>query len=84
MTVHELKIQPQYLRAIQRHEKLFEVRLNDRGYQKGDYLHLCEISEKNGLRTGQSEYVKVLYVHSGLGMAENYVCMSIEVIKDAE
>jgi len=40
--IHELKIYPQYYRAVECGDKTFEVRLNDRGYQKGDTVILRE------------------------------------------
>lgn len=33
---HDLKIEPKYLEAKLADDKLFEIRLNDRGFQKGD------------------------------------------------
>ena len=40
MTIHELKIWPQYYHAVAGGSKTFEVRKNDRGYQKGDRVTL--------------------------------------------
>ena len=39
---HELKIMPEYFEAIERGEKNFEVRFNDRNFAKGDILLLRE------------------------------------------
>ena len=39
---HELKIEKQYLQAKLNGDKLFEIRLNDRGYQKGDIVEYTE------------------------------------------
>jgi ASC-1-like (ASCH) protein len=36
---HDLKIDDVYLQAKLAGDKLFEIRLNDRGYQKGDIVH---------------------------------------------
>lgn len=36
MAHHKLKIEKQYLDAKLSGDKLFEIRINDRGYQKGD------------------------------------------------
>lgn len=41
MTVHQLKISPNYMDAIKSGEKKFEDRRDDRGFQKGDVLELC-------------------------------------------
>ena len=40
--VHNLKIDNVYLKAKIAGDKLFEIRLNDRGYQKGDNVVYCE------------------------------------------
>lgn len=40
MAVHELKTWPTYWDAIERGEKLFEVRRNDRFFQRGDAVFL--------------------------------------------
>ena len=66
---HELKIQQVYLDALLSGEKTFEVRLNDRGYQKGDWLCFCYDNIKADF--------EVTYIHSGLGLAPNYVVMSV-------
>lgn len=42
MSTHVLKVVPPYFEALVRDEKPFEVRLNDRGFQRGDVLHLRE------------------------------------------
>lgn len=38
--LHKVKAWPQYFDAVQRGEKPFEVRRDDRGYQRGDILVL--------------------------------------------
>lgn len=42
---HELKTLPQYWDAVQRGEKTFEVRRDDRGFQKGDTLRLLRMKK---------------------------------------
>ncbi len=37
---HELKIWPQYYEAVAGGEKTFEVRVNDRNFQRGDEVEL--------------------------------------------
>lgn len=44
---HVLKCWPQYYDPIERGEKPFEVRRDDRGYQKGDVLVLQRTSDKS-------------------------------------
>lgn len=51
ITIHDLKIKPEYLEAILVGEKNFELRKDDRGYKVGDYIRLYEY--ENGQETGK-------------------------------
>lgn len=42
MTVHKLKLFPEYFDAVANGIKTFEIRKNDRDYKVGDTLHLYE------------------------------------------
>jgi ASC-1-like (ASCH) protein len=76
---HELKIRSEYYHRIETNEKTFEVRLNDRDYQKGDRLTFRIVS-KNGRINYECEpiTVEVVYVHTGLGMADGYVILGFK------
>ena len=52
---HELKIWPQYYQAVSNGSKTFEVRKNDRGFQKGDIVELNEYDPER-LEYGQGGY----------------------------
>jgi hypothetical protein len=45
-TEHALKTLPQYWDAVERGEKTFEVRRDDRGFQRGDILVLHRLPEE--------------------------------------
>lgn len=49
--VHEVKCWPAYFDAIERGEKTFDVRRDDRGYQKGDVLELYRYKIGHGYCT---------------------------------
>ncbi len=57
--IHELKCWPEFFDAIEDGDKTFEVRVNDRGFQKGDVLLLkrwdsgacCATARRNGTYT---------------------------------
>lgn len=76
---HYIKILPEYYRAVERGEKTFEVRFNDRNYQNRDVLHLQEWA--NGLYTGRSIDAEVTYLLDSPDYCkEGYVIMAIKVI----
>ncbi len=47
--VHDLKTWPVYFDAVKRGEKTFEVRRDDRGFQKGDTVRLLRTREDDPL-----------------------------------
>ena len=85
--VHDLKCLPDYFHAVTRGDKPFEVRRDDRGFQKGDILNLREWNPRTtdtlGTRpayTGNAEQVLVTYVLTGgqFGIEPGYVVMGIK------
>ena len=83
--IHAIKIQPQYFDDVISGKKQFEIRLNDREYQEGDYLALNEweqTSSVGGHYTGRSCLVLVDYIlygaGLGIGLDEDCCIMSIK------
>ena len=60
--------------------KTFEIRKNDRDFKEGDLLHLKEIDDITKKYTGFEFFVRVNYIHAGLGLQDGYVCMSIATV----
>lgn len=85
MKVHKVKIYESYADAVLSGEKTFEIRNNDRGYQKGDHLRF-EVKDDRGVYgilthgLNDKEY-EITYVHSGLGMADGYVALAIKAVE---
>lgn len=79
---HKLKIEAHFLVGILAGKKKAEVRCNDRDYQVGDILELYKIDKYGGIVRPDEPNVKaeITHIHSGLGMADNYVMMSFIVI----
>ena len=82
--IHVIKIQKPYADAIADGRKNFEVRLNDRGYNAGDFVSFIV---KDGEFTLLSHplggvHYRITYVHSGLGLQEGYVVFGIEVVTE--
>lgn len=62
---HTLKCWPPYFGAIRRKEKNFDVRRDDRGFQKGDAVILREWDPKRVSFTGNDEHRKIKYILTG-------------------
>ncbi len=81
--LHEIKLREDYIEPVLSGNKNFEVRLNDRGYQKGDLVKFTPISRGGVLYVCgalQSKTYKITYVHSGLGLKEDYVVFGIKEV----
>ena len=81
MTIHELKILPEYYDAVRCGDKRFEIRKNDRNYHSGDILRLKEWDGEK--YTGEELDALVRYIYYGIdeyGLAEGYCIMSIDTM----
>jgi hypothetical protein len=75
---HTLKIIPEYYRAIERGDKTFEVRKNDRNFQVYDILELKEFF--GGEYSGRYINAEVTYILDDQEYCkEGYVIMGIKV-----
>lgn len=81
---HRIKLKEQYAKAVEAGEKTFEIRYNDRGYQKGDLIIFNVVTNDGddaGLNTLYNLPIyEITYVHSGLGMEHGYVALAIRPI----
>lgn len=59
--IHELKIRPEYFKAVVLGDKMFEIRKNDRDFRVGDIIVLHEWDEERGY-TGKHTLVDITYV----------------------
>lgn len=71
---HSLKIKEQYLENLLLGIKKSEIRYNDRDYQKGDVL---EFIDSNSVECPREVIFEITHIHSGLGMADGYVSLSV-------
>lgn len=76
-TVHKLKIESCHFENILHNRKRIETRYNDRNFQVGDLLQLCEI--KNTVFTGREMLVVVDFVTKYYQL-EGYVGMNFRII----
>ena len=68
---HELKIQKQWADAKLAGEKPFEVRINDRGFQKGDIVRYRVVDPKTGEPWAERKFPRL--VTNGNGAGKKYV-----------
>ena len=87
--VHELKIGKDYADSVYLGDKNFEIRVNDRGFQKGDIIRFLPLVEN---RYGcidtrhplyRKEYEITYVLGSFVGLANNYVALGIKPIKES-
>ncbi len=84
---HTIKLREDYIQPVLSGEKNFEVRENDRGYQKGDFIKFTPIS-RHGVQyvdyVLEEKTFEITYVHSGLGLEKNYVVFGIKEVEDEQ
>jgi hypothetical protein len=78
MKVHELKCWPEFFAAVQRWDKMFEIRHNDRSFEVGDVLLLQEWDPATKEYTGSSVERRISYITDfPSGLRDGYVCMGL-------
>lgn len=81
---HVIKLREAFANAVMSGDKLFEIRENDRGYQRGDCLRFVVVDE-HGKPTHSDLTLasyRITYVLSGWGLKEGYVALGIEKVRD--
>lgn len=82
--IHKLKIENNYLQNLLAMKKKAEIRYNDRDYQLGDIIVFTYYESH---REPLEHKFKITHVHSGLGMKDGYVVLSLnymDAVKNAE
>lgn len=78
MITHKLKISPIYFERVWSEEKTFEIRNNDRDFQKGDAIELLEWDGNK--YTGRSACGRIDYVLSNFsGLKDGFAVFSIKI-----
>ena len=77
---HKIKIMDVFADAVISGQKSFEVRLNDRNYQRGDHVVFTAVNESkvNIYHPINEEEYEITYVLSGWGLKEGYVAFGIK------
>ena len=81
-TIHELKIAAPYYDAVLSGDKNFEIRFNDRGFQKGDTVKLVatlQNSTRRDLDRSEPLFFKITYV-TNFAQKEGWVVFGMKRI----
>ena len=90
---HSLKTLPQYWDAVKRGDKTFEVRRDDRGFQKGDIIELVRteyLPDPRNPTFGSKEMstlrFQIGYILTGgqWGIEPGYVVLALHPIREAK
>lgn len=77
MRIHEIKTYSKHWIDIRNEAKTFDIRKDDRDYQKGDILKLKEFDAKTKKYTGREQSVLVIYKVHGFGLIVGYCALGI-------
>lgn len=80
MKTHSLKVLQEYYMPLAAGNKPFEIRFNDRDFQRGDKLILKEFDGTN--YTGRETHASISYIFSGgkLGLEAGYIILGLKII----
>ena len=81
---HEIKLSREFQDSVLSGDKSFEVRFNDRGYQKGDYVKFWVTDRKNVDEPLDEKLFEITYVLSGWHIEPNYVVFGIRPVEGEE
>lgn len=84
MTEHHIKLLEYFADAVLSGDKTFEVRENDRGYQKGDKV-VFKVVDRSGIHFShpvESVTYEITYVLSGWGIKAGWVVFGIREYKE--
>lgn len=74
---HILKLRSEFFEDVLNGRKTFEVRKNDRGFQKGDLVSFICVNEDGQQLDGIENQFSITYVLNGWGIKEDHVVFSI-------
>lgn len=80
--LHYLKLSQCYVDDVFSGRKTFEIRLNDRDYQVGDFIVFTPVPYRNKRHPIEDETYVITYILSCFGLQPGYVAMSIKKCMD--
>ena len=87
MSLHILKLNENFWHPVIDFEKNFEIRKNDRGYQKGDYVQFLKVDSEGVPNENKDGHIisgtfQITYVMSGWGIESGYVVFGTKYLGD--
>lgn len=85
MKTHHIKLRIEFCDAVLSGEKTFEIRRNDRGYQRGDHM-IFQAVERVGMDNIECPHeinaheFEITYVLNGYGLENGFVALAIKEI----
>lgn len=80
MKLHTIKILPEYYQETAAGNKLFELRVNDRNYQKNDKLLMQEFNGENYTGREITAYITYVFKGGSFGLASDHCIVGIRII----
>ena len=83
---HHIKLKHFYADAVLSGQKNFEVRYNDRGYQRGDKVHFQVVDEAGITMShplNRETYIITYLIH-GYGLEKDWCAFGIKPFKEGE
>ena len=83
MKIHRIKLNKEFCDAVNNKDKTFEVRRNDRGYQKGDHVRFIPVDNVANriYHPVEDKEYEISYVLNGYGIENGYVAFSIKEVR---
>ena len=76
--IHKIKLQKEFADAVLSGDKCFEIRLNDRGYQKGDKVQFKVMDGSIHMHHDLEKKTYIItYVINGWGLKNGFVVFGI-------
>lgn len=78
--VHELKLSHEFVDAVLDGSKSFEVRNNDRGFQKGEFIVFKVVGKRKETEPIEKKLFRITYVLSGWHIEPGYVVLGLKAV----
>ena len=88
MKIHNIKLSIKFCDAVLNGEKTFDIRKNDRGYQKGDHIRFKPVYfspiQNSAYHAIQEREYEITYVLNGWGLNDGFVALAIKETERSE